>query len=84
MDPSRVAHVFLALLEAVHRAQRGEPRLLPREAGGDAFLDLVFEMQAKLLGHFVLDLRAPENRLEAQRDGVEQTLDVHDPWTSES
>src|SRR6185295_10074669 len=77
VDAAGVADLLLALIEAVHRAQRGEARLLRREPPGEAFLDLVFEMETKLLLHLALDLASAEDRLESQRQRVEQVLNLH-------
>ena len=76
VDSSRVADLFAAQVEAVHRAQRGETGVLRRQSVCDAFFDLVFEMEAQLVVHLALDRGAAEDRPQAQGQRAEQSVRV--------
>ena len=76
-DAPGVAALLFALLDAVHRPERREPRL----GGGEAFRDVLvgqpLDVKPELVVELPLDGVAPEQGADAERYGVEPAFKSH-------
>ena len=66
IQSAHVATLLLALLEAAHRLERGQPRLAGRHAAGEVVIDLAFEVIPELFVELVFDRVAHEERSQSQ------------------
>ena len=85
IDATHIAHLLFPLFQSVHRANGRVARLIGGKAIGDAFLDLVLQVELQLLIELPLDLATAQNGPQTQGCREPPVLDPHNAsYVSES
>jgi hypothetical protein len=77
VHPPAFAALFLALLQAPHRDERGAPRRLRRQAPGEVGVDQLLEVALQLFVQLLVERSAAEERPHAHREHVCPTIERH-------